>query len=859
MNNSGAQFGETKIDSGDVRDVTIQQAGGDIVAGDKTTIDRNVNILGNLVIYLSSRPEEPAAQPTKTEIGPNPYKGLSAFSENDVDRFFGRETLIGQLWERYRDLHELSPTRVEGKIRLLAIIGPSGSGKSSVARAGLLPELARRPLPGRQRARVVVLTPGSHPIRSLAAILARIATNDPTPVAKTREFEGELRMTSRLRSTSGATPTSVISDIERSRDVEGFDGLSRIAAVLPDIVTAPLVILVDQFEEVYSLCQDVEERGCMINNLLTAAADSAGHVSVILTLRSDFLGHTQSHPDLNHAIAAQGVIVPVMNDAELRQAIAKPAELAGHPLEAATIDLLIAQSAGREGALPLLQFALTRIWEGLAAGVAPAETLQRIGGVGGALAGEAQRLYDKLTDADKAIARRAFLALVQLGEGVQDTRRRAAVPEMIAHGEDPDHVAEVLRVFAQPGARLVSLSADPQSGVTAEVTHEALLAHWTSLKDWLDNSRDDLRFQRHVAEDAQYWRKQGQPEGLLWRPPDLDLLRKFHARAGKDMTPIQIQFFQASARREQHAQWIKRGAIAALLIFAALTGIAAYFAVLSRNEARKQEQAAVYRYQVSFVQSLVMYAEQHLREGKREQSALLARQIHFLNQTYKSNIDDQIRDVLRRALALPKAETAELLEQVCQQARRNLTPAEWQNVVKSAQIACQPCPDLPGADGAAELVLRLRSEPLTTEEVQHLSLYVKADSYVGTFIDNRFEAQAEGKVIVDRATGLMWQQSGSEKKLTYEDAQTYVERLKAEKFAGYDDWRLPTVEELLSLVESERQSNDLRINPVFDKRQSWCWSIDKSSPESAWIVNFSFGDVNWSNLRNSGYVRAVRF
>ncbi len=172
-------------------------AGGDIATGNKTSIDRNVNVLGDLVIYLTSRPEESEAQPVSADIGPNPYKGLSAFSEQDAERLFGREKLVCQLWEKYSDLHEMSPTPGASgpKLRLLAILGPSGSGKSSVARAGLLLELARQPLPGKKRARVAALTPGSHPIRALAAILARIATNDPTPVAKTREFEGELRGT----------------------------------------------------------------------------------------------------------------------------------------------------------------------------------------------------------------------------------------------------------------------------------------------------------------------------------------------------------------------------------------------------------------------------------------------------------------------------------------------------------------------------------------------------------------------------------------------------------------------------------------------------------------------------------------
>ena len=157
------------------------------------------------------------------------------------------------------------------------------------------------------------------------------------------------------------------------------------------------------------------------------------------------------------------------------------------------------------GALPLLQFALTRIWDGLAEGVSPAETLKRIGGVGGALAGEAQRLFDQLSETDKAIARRAFLALVQLGEGTRDTRRRISLTEIVAYGEESAHVQAVIRCFADPRARLVTLSATTEGTETAEVTHEALLDHWETLREWLDANREDLRFHRHLAQDATYW------------------------------------------------------------------------------------------------------------------------------------------------------------------------------------------------------------------------------------------------------------------------------------------------------------------------------------------------------------------
>lgn len=240
-----------------------------------------------------------------------------------------------------------------------------------------------------------------------------------------------------------------------------------------------------------------------VANLLHAAADRAARVSVILTLRSDFLPHTQRHAALNQAIAAHGVIVPAMDAAALRLAIVEPAARANHPFDTATVDLLLAATAGQAGALPLLQFALTRIWEWLAQGVAPADTLRHIGGVGGALAGEARRLYDSLSGADKAIAQRAFLGLVRLGAGMPDTRRRIAVADLSTPGDNLDHVRQVLRLFARPGTRLITFAADVDGTETVEITHEVLFEHWEALQTCLARSRADLLLPHRVDDEVQ--------------------------------------------------------------------------------------------------------------------------------------------------------------------------------------------------------------------------------------------------------------------------------------------------------------------------------------------------------------------
>jgi len=561
----------------------INTVKGNVLQGDNHSITIKKDAISSAIIsgdgnkvviyqYQLERQFVEKSEPTTADIGPNPYKGLLAFQSEDGDRYFGREKQIEKLWNMFRTLHE-NITQSELPLRLLPILGPSGSGKSSLARAGLIPELARRPLPGKSQARVVVLVPGTHPVEALATVLARVATNDPTPMAKTEEFERALK---KARNTT---------------DTIIYDGLRRIANVLPDISISPLIVLVDQFEEVYSLCEDTTERQIFIENLIHAAGDRAGSVSVIITLRSDFLGETQRHPGLNQVIAKQGVIVPAMSEEELQSAITQPAEIGGYHLDEAVVTLLLKDTQGREGALPLLQFALTRIWERLKKGVQPLKTLKDIGGVGGALADEAERIYQSLNDEEKQIARRLFLGLVQLGEGISDTRRRANINNLIGYKEQAEYVKRVINRFAHPGVRLITLSFQ-QGTETAEVTHEALFANWGQMKVWLDGSRSDIRFQRRLDEAVSIWRENKHPEGNLWRSPDLDFLETYYQRASDNMTPLQVEFFQASVdlrdrqqkekerRRQVTIAWLL-GGLGVTSIFAGLAGIGWRIAAIS--------------------------------------------------------------------------------------------------------------------------------------------------------------------------------------------------------------------------------------------------------------------------------------
>jgi uncharacterized protein YjbI with pentapeptide repeats len=471
-----------------------------IVTGDSfqsTIVSGN----GNTIVVYYQIPHQVAptkeSASTTTSFAPNPYKGLLAFQVEDAERFFGREKQVLRLWEKFRQLHEASAAG-ETIYRLLTVLGPSGSGKSSLVRAGLIPALACHPLSGQERMKVSVVKPDAHPLESLALVLARMATGDPAPVAKTREFAEELKLS-------------------RGENPKVFDGLRRIAKALPQTDGLALIVVVDQFEETFSLCKNIDEQTAFIGNLLEAASDPAGTVSVVLCLRSDFLGITQHFSKLNQVIAENGLIVPAMSSEELRRAIQCPAEKAGHSLDFSTVNLLIDQSGNREGALPLLQFALQQIWDGLVNGKQPGETLEKIGGVGGALAKEAQRIYDALSPVEQSIARQVFLNLVQLVDEDKAFRCRKEVDKLILPSDEPEQVKRVLTRFCDPGIRLITLSSGVNAKETAEITHESLFMHWEQLKEWIEKYRELLLIRQKLQSAAEEWNSEDRSPDYLFK------------------------------------------------------------------------------------------------------------------------------------------------------------------------------------------------------------------------------------------------------------------------------------------------------------------------------------------------------
>jgi uncharacterized protein YjbI with pentapeptide repeats len=492
--------------------------------------------VGQLTVYLSQTANEaiPTTITKPSGLGANPYKGLKSFYEADGDRFFGRDDEIKNLVKRFQLLHDRPDA-----IRVLPIYGPSGSGKSSLARAGLIPALGKHPLSGKERCRVVSLTPGPRPLEALANVLARIMTNDPSPVEKTEEFERVLK---------------------KQNDKQQFEGLRRITSALPDINSSPLIILVDQFEEVYTYQSQQDQDGndarkAFVENLLYVAGDRSQNVSIILTLRSDFLGKTQQNPQLNKLFATQGVLVAMMQPEQLAIAITEPARRAGYELDKATVNLLITESGGRDGALPLLQFALTQIWQGLLEGVAPADTLERAGGVGGALASKAKTLYYALTPDQQQIARSAFLSLIQLNDENKATRRRARISELMTSTHDEQAVREVINRFVNPNVWILVTSSNKDEVEMVEIAHETLINNWRELKEWLDAQGESLSKKRKIEDAALEWKNRNKSKDYLLQGRILRDAKEFQ-KAQKDNPETSLsvdakEFMKASINKER--------------------------------------------------------------------------------------------------------------------------------------------------------------------------------------------------------------------------------------------------------------------------------------------------------------------
>jgi WD40 repeat protein/transcriptional regulator with XRE-family HTH domain len=436
--------------------------------------------------------------------GISPYKGLNYFDEGDTDLFAGREALTARLTERVLALASSSaPDR-----RLLAVVGASGSGKSSLVRAGLVPALRWNKVSADWR--IHVFTPTAQPLESLATSLTE----------------------------SVSATASLMDDLARDpRSLHLF-----VRRLSPGGTPSRVLLVVDQFEELFALSRSEGARTTFIDNLLTASSEAGGPVMTVIALRADFYGHCAGYPQLREALAEQQEYIGAMSDEELRRAIEEPARRGRWEFEDGLLDQLLHDVGHEPGALPLLSHALLETWQRRRAHTLTLSGYASSGGVRGAIAETAEAAFtDLFTREQQVIARRIFLRLTELSDesGTGDTRRRASFKELILKPEEAAATHAVLTALAD--ARLITTSED-----SAEVAHEALIREWPTLRGWLEENRDSLRFHRHLTEASQEWSAAERQPDTLYRGARLTQAREWADAHSDEMNDLEREFVDAS-------------------------------------------------------------------------------------------------------------------------------------------------------------------------------------------------------------------------------------------------------------------------------------------------------------------------
>jgi WD40 repeat protein/DNA-binding SARP family transcriptional activator len=519
----------------------------------------------------------------------NPYKGLRAFNETDAGDFFGREDLVAQLLAHLRGPAPQSS--------FLAVVGPSGSGKSSVVRAGVLPLLRRNGMPGFPHVRIATLTPGAAPLDELAATVQRAL---PAPV---KEAAALVR-----------TDPAVAAP--------------QIAQLLP--AHTALVLVIDQFEELFTLTHDAQLRAQVLDLLCALVADPAAHVRVIVTLRADFYDRPLLHPGLGALLRRATLLVLPLSPAELVRAIVQPARQAGVTLHDDLVAAIVQDVGARPGVLPLLQYALTELFERRDGDALTLAMYRAAGGVAGALNMRAEAVYARLDAAGRVVARQLFLRLIALDEGADDLRRRVPLAEFgMADADDPQQ-PELRRLLRNYGRyRLLTFDRDPRHGApTVELAHEALIRDWARLRDWCAESRASLRLQRRLAAAATEWLAAGRERSFLAAGARLAQYEALAESAAIWLNADEQAYLEASlhererlAREERERQERELQAERANVVrLRGLTQGLLMFATL----ARQQQQAAEEHAQMAQGQALASAAQAAIAEGNLDQARALA-------------------------------------------------------------------------------------------------------------------------------------------------------------------------------------------------------------------------------------------
>lgn len=479
------------------------------------------------------------------KVSRNPYPGLRPFDDSERTTFFGREQLIERVVRELAD-----------DMRFSVIIGPSGTGKSSLLHAGILPALVEtHPVD----ALVARLTPGSHPFERLASALRSIS------VSSNAHHIDESHLKAR-----------------------GLDPVAQF--VLP--VDTKLVVAVDQLEELFIHVADEAEQRRFLDMLLIAATEPGSPIRVIVTLRSDHFGALLSSHSLAETLQRSLVPVPPFSPGELERVITGPAHLAGIDVEARLVSALTAELSERPSLLPHLQHLLRQLFEQRDGNVLTKRAYDDMGGVTGSLGSTGELLYERLDDPERQALRRTFHRLSHIDSDGEVSRRRIALADLVG-GADSEQVLDQLA-----RERLVVFDHDPGSRApTVEITHESIFRGWPRLATWLREDADVARLLEELSERSRTWLQLDREQGELLRGGRLDLALDAMPTIADELSEREHDFVEASvrARDEDLARDLRRRRRLRTSLVAALIGlvISAAAGLIALNERSHAERAAI--------------------------------------------------------------------------------------------------------------------------------------------------------------------------------------------------------------------------------------------------------------------------
>ncbi len=471
-----------------------------------------------------------------------PYRGLEIFDEAHTKWFFGRDALRRTLLEKLQTQ------------RVLVALGASGSGKSSLLRAGLLVDLKNGKLPGSEKWSFAVFRPGAAPLEELALRLAGA--------------RGAHDLRTRFEAHDDALHLHIREKL------------------LNDPPGTRFCILIDQLEELLTFALPSEAER-LIANLHYALEAKENRLTLLAAMRADFLGKAIEIPRLKSLLDDHAVFVASLIPEELREAVEKPAQSVGAEFEPGLSEQILRDAGTEPGTLPLTQHALHLLFEKRDGRRLTFSAYNRLGGVKGALTQYADEIYEKLSPEERAEAQRILLRLIRPGDGTEDTRRRAPFAEL-THAERDE---ASIRDFARKLGRLVTTDGD-SGGAHIEIAHEALIRQWERLRGWIEKDRDGLRIHAALAAAAAEWRKNGHDASYLYNGARLAQAAEWRDKRKPTLSEIERRFLEAGRNAEQsELETQKRSArrlrflAATLSVLLAIAGAASWFAYQKQREA----------------------------------------------------------------------------------------------------------------------------------------------------------------------------------------------------------------------------------------------------------------------------------